>query len=216
MYILRRPRKSASRPPRSRKPPNTATRRRILESARELLESEARPDIGLEQVAKHAGVSRQAIYLHFGSRGALLLALVEHVDESEGLAELTGRVRAAPSALEALDLLAWLNAEYEPRIRAVARAHDVARRGDPELEAAWQDRMRARRALYTGVVKRLDDEGRLVEGLTTKEAVDLVWALLGSRVHEDLVVERGWSRRRYEDRVRTLLRKAVTREARPG
>jgi hypothetical protein len=77
----------------------------------------------------------------------LLLAPVEHVDESEGLAELTGRVRAAPSALEALDLLAWLNAEYEPRIRAVARAHDVARRGDPELEAAWQDRMRARRAL---------------------------------------------------------------------
>jgi AcrR family transcriptional regulator len=195
---------------------STATRRRILEAARELLESEAGPDIGLEQVAKQAGVSRQAIYLHFGSRGALLLALAEYVDESEGLSDLSGRVRAADSALEALDLLAWLNAEYEPRIRAVAHAHDVARRGDPELEAAWQGRMRARRALYAHVVKRLDDEGKLAEGLTTKEAVDLVWALLGSRVHEDLVVERGWSRRRYEDRLRALLRKAVTREARPG
>ena len=170
--------------------------------------------IGLEQVAKRAGVSRQAIYLHFGSRGALLLALAKHVDESEGLSELTRRVREAETAREALDRLAWLNAEYEPRIRAVARAHDLARRGDPELEAAWQDRMRARRALYAQVVKRLADEGELAHRLTANEAVDLVWALLSSGVHEDLVVDLGWSRRRYEQRIRSLLRVAITREAR--
>lgn len=194
------------------------TRKRILDAARELLESEARPDIGLEQVAKRAHVSRQAIYLHFGSRGALLLALAEHVDEAEGLRDLTRQVRQAESALEALDRLAWLNAEYEPRISAVARAHDVARRGDAELEAAWQDRMRARRSLYADVVKRLADEGELADGLAPKEAVELVWALLSSRLHEDLVVDRGWSRRRYEERIRRLLRLAVTREARttPG
>ena len=185
-----------------------------MRAARELLEAEPRPDIGLEQVAKRAGVSRQAIYLHFGSRGALLLALAKHVDESEGLSELTRRVREAETAREALDRLAWLNAEYEPRIRAVARAHDLARRGDPELEAAWQDRMRARRALYAQVVKRLADEGELAHRLTANEAVDLVWALLSSGVHEDLVVDLGWSRRRYEQRIRSLLRVAITREAR--
>jgi AcrR family transcriptional regulator len=195
---------------------STDTKQRILDAARELLEAEARPDIGLEQVAKRAGLSRQAIYLHFGSRGALLLALAEHVDESEGLADLTRQVREAGSGPEALDLLAWLNAEYEPRIRAVAHAHDVARRGDAELEAAWQDRMRSRRALYAEVVRRLEDEGELADGVTSREAVDLIWALLSSRVHEDLVVERGWSRRRYEARLRTLLRKAAMREARPG
>jgi AcrR family transcriptional regulator len=197
------------------KPTGGATRTRILDAARALLESEARPDIGLEQIARRAGVSRQAIYLHFGSRGALLLALAEHVDETEGLAGLTARVREAGSGREALDRLVWLNAEYEPRIRAVAHAHDVARRADPDLEAAWQDRMRARRALYAEVVERLKDEGELAEGLTATQAVDLIWALLSSRVHEDLVVDRGWSRRRYEDRLRTLLHGAVVREARP-
>jgi AcrR family transcriptional regulator len=194
---------------------SSGTRERILEAARALLESEARPDIGLEQIAKRAGVSRQAIYLHFGSRGALLLALAEHVDEAEGLSELTRRVRDARSGGEALELLVWLNAAYEPRIRAVAHAHDLARRGDPDLEAAWQDRMRARRALYADVVRRLEDDDELAEGLTSREAVDLIWALLSSRVHEDLVVDRGWSRRRYEERLGTLLRAAVTREARP-
>jgi hypothetical protein len=64
-------------------------------------------------------------------------------------------------------------------------------------------------------VRRLEDEGELADGLAAKEAVDLIWALLSSRVHEDLVVDRGWSRRRYEQRLSTLLRRAVTREARP-
>jgi AcrR family transcriptional regulator len=188
---------------------STDTKQRILDAARLLLETEARPDIGLEQIAKAAGVSRQAIYLHFGSRGALLLSLVDHVDRSEGLAGLTQRVRDAPTGTEALDGLVWLNAVYEPRIRAVALAHDAARRADPELEAAWQDRMGRRRGLYREVVKRLADEGALARGVTTQEATDLIWALLGSRVHEDLVSERGWSRRRYEARLRTILHSAL-------
>ena len=102
---------------------------------------------------------------------------------------------------DALDALVWLNAVYEPRIRAVALAHDAARRADAELEAEWQDRMRRRRGLYREVVKRLEDEGALARGLTPQEATDPIWALLGSRVHEDLVTERGWSRRRYEERL---------------
>jgi AcrR family transcriptional regulator len=119
---------------------STETRERILSAARGLLE-DGQLDAGLERVAKAAGVSRQAIYLHFGSRPALLLALVEFVDRSEGLSELSAQVRVAPTGVEALDRLVRMNATYEPRIRAVALAHDIARRSDPDLEAAWQDRM---------------------------------------------------------------------------
>jgi hypothetical protein len=36
-----------------------------------------------------------------------------------------------------------------------------------------------------------------------------MWALLGLRVHEDLVVDRGWSRKRYEARLTMLLRAAL-------
>lgn len=184
---------------------STATRERILLAARTLLESNPWAGVGLREVADEAGVSRQAIYLHFGSRAALLLALVEYVDETEGLKELTDRVHEAPDGAEALARLAWLNAEYEPRIRAVALAHDTARRLDPELEAAWQDRVRKRRSLYKRVIGRLKKEGRLSPALREKEAVDLVWALLSPRVHEDLVVECGWSRKRYETHLKSLL-----------
>lgn len=187
---------------------STRTREKILEAARTLLE-EGHLDAGLERVAKAAGVSRQAIYLHFGSRAAMLLALVEFVDEREGLSELSAQVRSAPSGTEALDRLVQMNAAYEPRIRAVALAHDIARRGDPDLEVAWQDRMRRRRSLYSEVVKRLDDDGVLAASVSPREAVDVIWALLGPRVHEDLVVDRGWSRKRYVARLRMLLRTAL-------
>ena len=188
---------------------STGTRERILDSARRLLENNAWSGVGLGEVAKAAGVSRQAIYLHFGSRSALLLALVEYVDEVEGLNELIERVRDADSGADALDRMVWVNSVYEPRIHAVVVAHDAARRTDPDLEAAWQDRMRRRRALYRGVADRLAAEGALA--LPRKDAVDLMWALLGPRVHEDLVVERGWSRKRYEDHMSALLRGALVR-----
>jgi len=179
---------------------STATRQTILEAARELLERDQWSGVGLADVARDAGVSRQAIYLHFGSRSALLLALVDWVDEAEGLGDLVARVDEAPTGAAALDELVALNA-------AVVVAHDAARRSDADLEAAWQDRMRHRRALYRRVAIRLEAEGVLA--LPRDEAVDLVWALLGSRVHEDLVVARGWSRKRYEQRMRALLRTAL-------
>jgi AcrR family transcriptional regulator len=186
-----------------------ATRTRILEAARELLESHAGAAVGLEAIARAAGVTRQAVYLHFGSRAALLLALVEHVDRTEGLAELVEHVSDAPSGAEALRRLVHLNAVYEPRVRAVASAHDAARRSDADLEAAWQDRMRRRRDLCRHVVARLDDEGALGPHLDQAHATDLIWALLGSRMHEDLVGSRRWSRRRYETHLLAVLHCAL-------
>ena len=65
---------------------------------------------------------------------------------------------------------------------------------------------------YRRVVKRLEEEGALAEGLSRKEAVDLLWALLSPRVHEDLVGERRWSAARYERRMREVLRGALLRK----
>ena len=187
----------------------TGTRERILDAARKLLEAEPWAGLGLAAVAREAGVSRQAIYLHFESRAALLLALVERVDEVEGLAALVEWVDSAQSGEEELDRRVHLNVVYEPRIRAIAMAHDAARRQDPELEAAWQDRMRRRRAACRRLVDRLHDEGRLAKGVDCGDAAELMWALLGPRVHEDLVGDCGWTPTRYEIHMRSLLRRAL-------
>ena len=62
---------------------SSSRRPQILEAAREIFEELGYYGAGLEAVAKKAGVSRQAIYLHFPSKVELLTALHLHVFETD-------------------------------------------------------------------------------------------------------------------------------------
>jgi AcrR family transcriptional regulator len=72
------------------------TRSRILESARALLMKRQGANVSMEEIGRKAGVSRQAVYLHFADRGDLFVALVQYVDEKRGLADEVERLRNAP------------------------------------------------------------------------------------------------------------------------
>ncbi len=77
--------------------------------------------IGLIQtVAQHAAVSRQAVYLHFGDRNGLLLAFIQHLDDTLALGESLAAVFAAATGTELLEA-----AQYD----------------DEALGVAWRDRM---------------------------------------------------------------------------
>ena len=52
----------------------TNTRAAILDAARAMFEEKGYFAVGLEAVAARAGISRQAIYLHFESKADLLRA----------------------------------------------------------------------------------------------------------------------------------------------
>ena len=56
------------------------TKSRILEVTWRLLES-GNKAIRMADIAKAAGVSRQALYLHFPSRAELLVATTRHIDK---------------------------------------------------------------------------------------------------------------------------------------
>ena len=57
------------------------TRSKILDSALRLLVERGYYGVGMEEVARDAGVSRQALYLHFKSKSELLVAMAQHNDE---------------------------------------------------------------------------------------------------------------------------------------
>ena len=154
-------------------------------------------------------MSRQSIYVHFGSKANLLLALVAHVDEHEGLADLADAVESAPSAVEALHRFVDLVATLTPRVYRTAAVLDSARLDAPEAEAAWIDRMASRRRRCARVVSRLGDEGRLAPGWSRDEAADFLWSVTGMRVWEDLVVGRGWSSTRFRRHLRRVLEQVL-------
>jgi AcrR family transcriptional regulator len=185
------------------------TRAAILDAARRLLEERGYHGIGLGAIGREAGVSRQAVYLHFQSKAGLLLALVEHVDQQHDLAASLEPVLSAADGPSMLDAWVEHTASYTPLIRRSAMVLGTARRTDPDAEAAWQNRMADRRAGQRRVVARLAQEGRLARGWSIEAAADLIWTLTSIRVWEDLVIDRGWQRTRYVRHLQQVLRASL-------
>jgi len=196
-----------------------ATRRRVLEAARRLLEERGYHGVGLDKIASEAGVSRQAVYLHFRSKSGLLVSLVGLVDQREGLAQLLKPIFSAPNGIAALEKAIAVVAAYEPRIHRLAMVLATARRTDAAAEAAWQDRMNARRVAIRHVLERVRRDGMLAPGWNLDDAVDLIWAVTAPEVFDALVVERNWPSRRWVRHTRRLIFGSLVQQqlaSRPG
>ena len=181
------------------------TRTRILNSARRLLVERGYHSVGLEEVAREAGVSRQAVHLHFKSKADLLVATAQHNDGMLKVPEILRPGQEARTALEALDKGVAAYGAIEPQIYDIASVIYAARRSDKAAEAAWQDRMAVRRDNIKRDIERLQAEGFLADGWTVEEAADFVWALLSVHTYEYLVIERGWPIEQFVRRLRTML-----------
>ena len=181
------------------------TRSKILDSARRLLVERGYYGVGLEAVARDAGVSRQALYLHFKSKADLLVAMAQYVDEVIGIPEILRPVREAQTALDALDAAVAAYGAIEPQIYDIASVIYAARRSDEAADAAWQDRMAFKRTNIKQGMERLLREGLLAEGWTVDEAADFAWALLSVHTYEYLVVERRWPVDQFVRRLQTVL-----------
>ncbi|MFW6184597.1 MAG: TetR/AcrR family transcriptional regulator [Chloroflexota bacterium] len=181
------------------------TRRAILEAAQRLFVERGPSAVRMVDIAKSAGVTRQAVYLHFGSRTNLLVALVQYVDEVNDLAELSRPVWEAPTAAEALSRLVSLNAVYNPRIYPIVKALMSNRYADEAIAAAWDDRMQSRWDACQGLILRLKEEGILRVDDDLDRATDLLWTLTSHQVWEQLVIDQGWPAARYEEYLSAVL-----------
>lgn len=184
------------------------TRHRILEAALELMRGGA-AEASLVQIAKAAGVSRQAIYLHFNDRADLYVALVRHIDEKRDLAGAVRRMVEAPTGEAALAEAVDMQAQMNPTLYPLAAAFDAVRRHDPAIEHAWQDRLAHRLEHARAIAARLRQDGVLRSDLDLDIAADLIWTMLSFRMWEDLVMGRGWSAKRYREHLEGALRRML-------
>jgi len=190
------------------------TRTRLLDAAARLLVEHGYHQTGMEEIARAAGVSRQAVYQgHFASKADLLLALARRFDDASTVVAQIRRFEHVADAVDALDLQVEVVASIEREIHDIARVFEAARLDDPAFEAAWQDRMAQRRRGAAHVVEWLEREGRLAEGWTTDEAVDFLWTLNSVWVYQALVIERAWTWERYVERLQAIVRAALLRPA---
>ncbi|MEN8041959.1 MAG: TetR/AcrR family transcriptional regulator [Actinomycetota bacterium] len=191
------------------------TRRRILEATRELI-SKHGSDLRLGDVADRAGVSRQTIYLHFGDRTHLLVALVRHMDESLDLGESLAHVRAADNSSEAIARTMELHSSFSAAIDSVALVLESAQYEDEALSTAWRDRMRFRLGVHRDLVQRMADCGDLADTWTVDAAADLFYAVTLPGPWRELTRELGWSDEQYIEGMSGFLQRALLSDTDEG
>ncbi len=164
--------------------------------------------VRMGDIAKVAGVSRQAVYLHFDTRTALMSATAIYVDEVKGLDARLQTVLSATSAVEALGLYVEVWGNYVPEIYGLAKALLAARDTDEAAMVAWDERMACLRDGCRDIISGLAEEGRLLPEWTQDEAVEMCWTMLSFQTWEQLTVECGWSVDEYTRWMKMLMLKS--------
>jgi AcrR family transcriptional regulator len=167
------------------------TREEILDAAWTLIPRKG-ADVSLAEIAKEAGGTRQSVYVHFGSRGGLLMALVQRADERfaiwEAMEKALGEAETA-AKLRAV-LAAWF--AFVPQIAPVARELIRLKPQDEAVAAAWNDRMDELYGVFRDLAAALEAEGRLAPSWQAGKAADYLWAASSVQVWDLLTGERGW------------------------
>ncbi|HEX9866520.1 MAG TPA: TetR/AcrR family transcriptional regulator [Acidimicrobiia bacterium] len=187
------------------------TRHRILRATWELIE-EGGSGITLVDAADRAGVSRQTVYLHFGDRAGVLLALVQYMPETLGFREQLAHVFDAPTGAEMIERAVKLHSTYTSKIDSVAQVLEAAQYQDEDLGAAWRDRMDATRAAHRAIIQRVADEGQLADGWTVDTAGDLFYTVTMNGPWRELTRELGWTPEQYAENITRLLRRSFLTE----
>lgn len=190
------------------------TRTRLLDAAwSEITERGA--DLTLGAVATRAGVSRQALYLHFGDRAGLLVALVQHMDVALDLGSSLAAVQAASDGPSLLEALMALNTSFWRQVLPVALVLEASQDTDEALGAAWRERMSFRHSTFRGMIETLDARGDLADEWTLDDAAGLLYAVAHFDTWRELVVRLAWTDDRYVDvMTRTLGRALLSDRAR--
>ncbi len=189
------------------------TRRAILDAALVLFGEQGWAATTLPMVAAAAGISVDTIYVTFGTKSALLLAVVE--------VAIVGDDEEAPMA-DRPDFARLADGRRHERLRTGVRyTMDVYARSVPILdalrEAAASDAAAAERlARYDSDRRDLIAAGMaLILGREpSEEVVDAVWALVSPEVYTYLLRGCGWSSSRVEDWFVDMARAAIARAGR--
>src|SRR5947207_1574952 len=175
------------------------TRRRIVDAARQLLQSAGYDGMTIEAIAQRAEVSAQSVYAVFKSKTGILTELL---DQSTFGADYEDAVRQALSATEPETRLRLAAGIARQIHTAQSAAFDLLRGSGvvaPELAKLEQQRERLRYERQEQMIVSLRDAGRLQPALDYRTARDIFWMFTGRDVYRMLVRERGWSPQKYQD-----------------
>jgi TetR/AcrR family transcriptional regulator of autoinduction and epiphytic fitness len=180
------------------------TRQAILNAAAALFVDPGYAATPLTAVAVKSGVAIQTVYKVFGSKQALLSALVDVTvagdDEPVPLPEreFVADIAALTGARAKLRRYAQHLVEVHARQAQVVLALAAAATADPEAASIWQKNVDDRRRGMAMFAAELASTGELRPDHTVDTAADVLWLAMDVRNYDWLVRRRDWSAERFQ------------------
>ncbi len=195
-----------------------ATRLKVTEAAGQLFIQRGYPATPIEAVAAAADVPLPTLYRLFGSKRALLKAVLDTSfggdDEPVTFADRPEQQAALcePDPIQMVNAFARIARQFMDRSSAILHVLATAAQVDREAAELLAETRRQRHAGQSRIVTALAERDALDPHLDPGQAADIVYALMSPDVHRILTVERGWSAENYqswlERSLRTLLHPA--------
>jgi AcrR family transcriptional regulator len=180
----------------------TATRRAVVEAARDLFVRKGWTATSVEHVAAAAGVSRATVFTVGGKAELLKLAYDTAIggdDEDVAVADRPA-VRRLASAPDLDTLVAWyveLVVATDARVAGIYVALRAAADADDRVRSLFSEVQQQRLTGARGFVDGLAVRGGLRPDLGPDAAADVLWTLLDPGLYAALVHDRGWSPERF-------------------
>lgn len=176
-----------------------ATRRAVLDAARELFIEHGYAATTVADIARRARVAVDTVYAAVGRKPALLREVLETAISGSDQAvpaeqrDYVARVRAAKSAQEKIETYVAALVEIQPRLAPVYLALRDAAATDPDSAATWREISERRARNMRAFAADLRATGELRTDLSDDDIADIVWSMNGPEYWTLLVSDRGWS-----------------------
>jgi len=194
-----------------------ATRRRIIEGARELFLQQGYAATTLDQIAARAGVAVQTVYFHFGNKRTVLKEVMDVLavgdDAPVPLLERPWiqQIRDEPDARRALGI--WLRNDRDiyGRVAPMLSIVRDAAGADPEMAEQWRINQHQRYLAHRTLAEILAAKKALRRGLTVQHAADIIFSLVSPEVYLLLTAEREWSPAQWQRWLTGTITQAILR-----
>jgi len=197
---------STSRPYRSslREERALETRLRIRKSARKLFAARGFAKTTINEIAEDAGVAPQTVYSVFGSKGGIVAAILEDLQESAGESPRVAEMVSEEDPHRQLRLfVSWIRTFFEqgaPVVRAVLDAQS-----DPDVVALADRGDQNRRYGTRELAGMWASKGTLRDGIEHEDAAQRLWLLTSAEQYILATDKLGWSPDQYEQWLGDLL-----------
>jgi AcrR family transcriptional regulator len=182
-----------------------ATRRAVLDAARELFVHKGYLATTVADIAGHARVAVDTVYATVGRKPALLREVLETAISGTDQAipaeqrEYVARIRAATTARAKIEAYVEALVEIQPRLAPVYLALRDAAATDRDCAALWREVSTRRAENMRLFAADLRATGELRADLSDDDVADLVWSMNGPEYWGLLVGDRGWTPHRFAD-----------------